>query len=86
MCILVDDHNGETFKITFLDKSDPPASHLGSLDDVYVLQSESQTGGNEMFSQQTNTVEMKPDLCGNMTPENQQGDSEKLPGFFVCTV
>ncbi|XP_063340733.1 serine protease FAM111A-like [Pelmatolapia mariae] len=60
MCNLVDDLADETFKIKLLDKSDPPESQPGSLDDAYVLQSESQAGDSgvyEALSQQTNTVE-----------------------------
>nr|XP_024659755.1 protein FAM111A [Maylandia zebra] len=89
MCSFVDDLDDETFKIKLLDKSDPPESQPGSLDDVYVLQSESQavdSGGYEELSQQTNTVKSetdntigkKTDLCGNMAPGNQLSDSKKL--------
>lgn len=89
MCSLVDDLDGETFKIILLDNSNPPASQPSSLDDAYVLQSESQTsdsGGNEVLSQQTdpvksetdNTIGKKTDLCGNMAPGNQLSDSKKL--------
>ncbi|XP_019219038.1 protein FAM111A-like [Oreochromis niloticus] len=89
MCILVDDIDGETFKIKLLDNSNPPESQPGSLDDAYVLQSESQasdSGGNDELSQQTNpvksetdnTVEKKTDLCGNMAPGNQLPDFKKL--------
>ncbi|KAL3970860.1 5-hydroxytryptamine receptor 1 [Sarotherodon galilaeus] len=89
MCSLVDDLDGETFRIKLLDNSNPPASQPGSLDDAYVPQSESQTsdsGGNEELSEQTNTVKSetdntigkKTDLCGNMAPGNQLPDSKKL--------
>lgn len=89
MCSFVDDLDGETFKIILLDNSNPPASQPSSLDDAYVLQSESQTsdsGGNEALSQQTdpvksetdNTIGEKTDLCGNMAPGNQLSDSKKL--------
>uniref|UniRef100_A0A3B4GMN5 Serine protease n=1 Tax=Pundamilia nyererei TaxID=303518 RepID=A0A3B4GMN5_9CICH len=64
MCSLVDDLDGETFKIILLDNSNPPASQPSSLDDAYVLQSESQTsdsGGNEALSQQTDPVKSETD-------------------------
>lgn len=83
MCNLVDDLDNETFKIKLLDKSDPPESQPGSLDDAYVLQSESlagRSGGYEELSQQTNTVksetdnvaEKKPNLCGNIYLKQMQ--------------
>uniref|UniRef100_A0A3Q4GKI0 Serine protease n=1 Tax=Neolamprologus brichardi TaxID=32507 RepID=A0A3Q4GKI0_NEOBR len=43
MSSLVNDLDSETFRIKLLDKSNPPTSQSGSLDDTYVLQSESQT-------------------------------------------
>lgn len=83
MCNLVDDLDDETFKIKLLDKSDPPESQPGSLDDAYVLQSESlagHSGGYEELSQQTNAVESetdnvaekKPNLCGNIYLKRMQ--------------
>lgn len=88
MSSLVNDLDSETFKIKLLDKANPPTSQSGSLDDAYVLQSESQTsesGGNAELSQQTNTVKSetdntveKTDLCGNMAPGKRLPFSKKL--------
>uniref|UniRef100_A0A3Q4MD76 Serine protease n=1 Tax=Neolamprologus brichardi TaxID=32507 RepID=A0A3Q4MD76_NEOBR len=64
MSSLVNDLDSETFRIKLLDKSNPPTSQSGSLDDTYVLQSESQTsesGGHAELSQQTNTVKSETD-------------------------
>ncbi|XP_051793427.1 serine protease FAM111A-like [Acanthochromis polyacanthus] len=45
MSNLVDDLGGKTFKIILLDKSSPPDSQPGSLDDAYITHSDSQGCG-----------------------------------------
>lgn len=60
MSSLVDDLDGENFKITLLNKSAPPDSQPGSLDDAYVMQNEAQipdADGNQSPSQLATTTE-----------------------------
>ncbi|KAM9348869.1 serine protease FAM111A-like [Symphorus nematophorus] len=76
----VDDLDGKTFKIILLNKSSPPESQPGSLDDAYILQDEplrSDSDGNQDSAQQSATTESvndntpteKPKIDGNMTTE-----------------
>ncbi|XP_037604949.1 protein FAM111A-like isoform X12 [Sebastes umbrosus] len=80
MSSLVDDLDGKTFKIILLNKSSPPASQPGSLDDAYMVQTGSQrsvSDGNQDPQQQSSTTESvddntpkkKPKLDGNKAPE-----------------
>ncbi|XP_030602499.1 protein FAM111A-like [Archocentrus centrarchus] len=86
MSNLVDDLDGKTFEIKLLNKSDPPESQPGSLDD-YVPLSESpasDAGRNEVLLQQPNTAEPENDnkpeknleLCGNTAPEIIPGSKQ----------
>ncbi|XP_074466328.1 serine protease FAM111A-like isoform X3 [Sebastes fasciatus] len=80
MSSLVDELDGKTFKIILLNKSSPPASQPGSLDDAYMVQTGSQrsvSDENQDPQQQSSTTESvddntpkkKPKLDGNKAPE-----------------
>ncbi|XP_078028651.1 serine protease FAM111A-like isoform X2 [Epinephelus lanceolatus] len=81
MSSLVDDLDGETFKIILLNKSNPPESQPDSQDDAYVMQNEAEisdcNGNPDPSKQPTTTAESvndsipkkKPKLNGNMAPE-----------------
>ncbi|XP_071362273.1 serine protease FAM111A-like [Trachinotus anak] len=80
MSNLVDELNGETYRIILLDKSDPPDSQPGSLDDAYVMPNESQRSDsdeNQDPQQQStasqsvdnNVLTQTPNLNGNTAPE-----------------
>ncbi|XP_073335734.1 serine protease FAM111A-like isoform X2 [Pagrus major] len=80
MSSLVDDLDGKTFQIILLDKSTPPESQPGSLDDAYMMQNDSQrtvSDGNQDPPQQSATTESetdnrpkeKPELKGDVAPE-----------------
>lgn len=63
MSNLVDDLNDKTFKIILLNKSRPPESQPGSLDDAYMMQNESQrsdSDGNQDPPQQSTTMSEIP--------------------------
>ncbi|KAM4546134.1 serine protease FAM111A-like [Odontesthes bonariensis] len=64
---LVDDLRGKTFQIILLNKSSPPASQFGSLDDAYMALSGSQSWAEP---EDGGTWNKKPDLNGNLEPEN----------------
>lgn len=81
MSSLVDDLDGETFQIILLNKSDPPGSQPGSLDDAYMMQNESQRSDSDVNQdppQQSTTTKSLNDskpkeksmLDGNKAPEN----------------
>lgn len=89
MSDLVDDLDGKTFKITLINKLNPPNSQPGSLDDAYMMQNRSQisdSDGNRDTPQQSSTTESvndntPPKLNGNTTQENilhEIPDSEKM--------
>ncbi|XP_035760071.1 protein FAM111A-like [Neolamprologus brichardi] len=85
MSSLVNDLDSETFRIKLLDKSNPPTSQSGSLDDTYVLQSESQTsesGGHAELSQQTNTVKSETDNTVEKNRSLWKYGSRKTTTFF----
>ncbi|XP_049896567.1 serine protease FAM111A-like isoform X2 [Epinephelus moara] len=81
MSSLVDDLDGETFKIILLNDSCPLESPPGSLDDAYMMQNEAEisdhNGNPDPSKQPTTTAESvndsipkkKPKLDGNMAPE-----------------
>lgn len=80
MSNLVDDLDGNTYQIILLSKSSPPDSQPGSLDDAYMMSSESQRSDsdeNKDPSQQStitesvndNAPQSKLELNGNTAPE-----------------
>ncbi|XP_078028653.1 serine protease FAM111A-like [Epinephelus lanceolatus] len=68
MSSLVDDLDGETFKIILLNKSNPPESQPDSQDDAYMMQNEAEQS-TTAESVNDNILEKKPKLNGNMAPE-----------------
>ncbi|XP_027888404.1 protein FAM111A-like [Xiphophorus couchianus] len=63
----VDELNDETFQIILLDKSDPPPSLPGSLDEAYLMSNE----GQGQFEAENNiTVKQKLEPNQEMTPRN----------------
>ena len=72
MSSLVDDLDGKTFKITLLDKSPPPESPPGSLDDAYMMQNDSPRSDSDVNQdppQQSATTESENDNRPTETPE-----------------
>ncbi|XP_014876453.1 protein FAM111A-like [Poecilia latipinna] len=63
----VDELNDETFQIILLDKSDPPPSLPGSLDEAYLMSNEDQ-GQSE--AEDNITVKQKPEANVEITPRN----------------
>uniref|UniRef100_A0A3Q1F7I9 Protein FAM111A-like n=1 Tax=Acanthochromis polyacanthus TaxID=80966 RepID=A0A3Q1F7I9_9TELE len=78
MSNLVDDLGGKTFKIILLDKSSPPDSQPGSLDDAYITHSDSQGCGPDE-SQGPSQQSIPTDLENNVVPE----EKPKLYGVMV---
>ncbi|XP_044227786.1 serine protease FAM111A-like isoform X2 [Thunnus albacares] len=72
MSNLVDDLDGKTFKIILLNKSSPPESQPGSLDDAYMVQNESprsDSDENQDPQQQSITTESMNDNKPKEKPE-----------------
>ncbi|XP_074466326.1 uncharacterized protein LOC141752361 isoform X1 [Sebastes fasciatus] len=84
MSSLVDHLDGKTFQITLLDKSSPPASQPGSLDDANMMQTGSQrsdSDGNQDPQQQSSTTESVDD---NTPKKNTKLDGNKAPEKMLC--
>ncbi|XP_078021519.1 serine protease FAM111A-like [Epinephelus lanceolatus] len=69
MSSLVDDLDGQTFKIILLHKSSPPESQPDSQDDAYMMQNEAKQSITTE-SVKDNIPKQNPNLNGNMAPEN----------------
>ncbi|XP_031712753.1 protein FAM111A-like [Anarrhichthys ocellatus] len=96
MSDLVDDLDGKTFRIRLLDKSSPPDSQSGSLDDAYTTQNESQRcdseGKRDALQQSTaaesvnvNTPKQKAGLDGRKAPEilfREIANSKKMQTYL----
>ncbi|XP_037604935.1 protein FAM111A-like isoform X2 [Sebastes umbrosus] len=86
MSSLVDDLDGKTFKIILLDKSSPPASQPGSLDDAYMVQTGSQrsvSDENQDPQQQSSTTESVDE---NTPKKNTKPDGNKAPEKMSCEI
>lgn len=81
---LVNDLDGKTFQIILLNKSSPPESQPGSLDDADMIQNESQrsdSDGNQDPPQQSTSTESVKD---NEPKEKPNGNIS--PGNMVCEI
>ncbi|XP_051256771.1 serine protease FAM111A isoform X3 [Dicentrarchus labrax] len=93
MSSLVDDLDGKTFKIILLNKSTPPESQPGSLDDAYMIQNESLNSESDRNqdppqesatteSVNSNTPKEKLKVNDNMTAERNQIMQQHLSSQF----
>ncbi|XP_026184957.1 protein FAM111A-like [Mastacembelus armatus] len=82
MSNLVDDLDGKTYKIILLNRSNPTESQSSSLDDNYIIQSESQrseSDENQDPSQQSATIEALNDNTSEKKPKLNQSIFREIP-------